>query len=173
MSPELDAKAILETLERHGVRFVLIGGLAGVHWGSPFPTEDLDITPQRERNNLDRLSAALTELEARIRTASEPEGLPFAHTGASLADAQVWDLVTPYGELDISFVPNGTAGYEDLIRDAATDEVQGVRIRIASLADVIRSKQAANRPKDQRVLPTLREILASRHEQPRERRRPR
>ena len=30
----------------------------------------------------------------------------------------------------------------------------------ASLGDVIRSKQAANRPKDQRVLPTLRELLA-------------
>jgi hypothetical protein len=27
---------------------------------------------------------------------------------------------------------------------------------------VVRNKQAANRPKDQRVLPTLREILASR-----------
>jgi len=41
--------------------------------------------------------------------------------------------------------------------------VHGVEIRIASLADIIRSKQAANRPKDQRVLPTLREILASRN----------
>lgn len=37
-------------------------------------------------------------------------------------------------------------------------------VRIASLADVIRSKQAANRPKDQRVLPTLRELLARRRD---------
>ena len=37
---------------------------------------------------------------------------------------------------------------------------------IASLADIIRSKQAANRPKDQRVLPTLREILARREMTP-------
>jgi len=35
-------------------------------------------------------------------------------------------------------------------------------VRIASLSDVIRSKQAANRPKDQRMLPTLREMLAQR-----------
>jgi hypothetical protein len=42
-----------------------------------------------------------------------------------------------------------------------------VTVRIASLADVIRSKQAANRPKDQRVLPTLREILALQHERER------
>ena len=42
-------------------------------------------------------------------------------------------------------------------------EIAGMQIAVASLADVIRSKQAANRPKDQRVLPTLREILATRN----------
>lgn len=158
-----DTHAILDTLTRHEVRFVVIGGQASIHWGSPFPTEDVDITPSRVRENLDRLSAALTELDARVRTSSEPDGLPFAHTGASLADTGVWNLVTAHGDLDISFVPNGTTGYDDLARDAATDRIHGVQVQVASLADVIRSKQAANRPKDQRVLPTLREILASRN----------
>lgn len=159
--PEFDR--ILETLERHGVRFVVIGGLATIHWGSPFPTEDVDITPERSRQNLDRLSGALTELDARIRTQGVPEGLPFSHTGASLADAAVWNLTTRHGDLDISFVPNGTTGFEDLIRDAPRQEILGVEVNVTSLADAIRSKQAANRPKDQRVLPTLREILASRN----------
>ena len=161
--PELVPRPILDALHRHEVRFVLIGGLATIHWGSPFPTEDIDITPERSRQNLDRLSAALTELNAKVRTASEAEGLPFAHDGAGLGNAGVWNLTTEWGDLDISFVPNGTEGYADLIRDADTAEVFGVEIRIASLADIIRSKQAANRPKDQRVLPTLREILASRN----------
>jgi predicted nucleotidyltransferase len=158
-----DIHAILDTLTRHEVRFVVIGGQASIHWGSPFPTEDVDITPSRVRENLDRLSAALTELGARVRTSSEPDGLPFTHTGASLADAAVWNLLTTHGDLDISFVPNGTTGYDDLVRDAAADRIHGVQVRVASLADIIRSKQAANRPKDQRVLPTLREILASRN----------
>lgn len=160
---EPDFGAIFETLSRHGVRFVLIGGLAAIHWGSPFPTEDVDITPERSIANLELLSAALTEINARIRTSSEPDGLPFSHTGASLADAGVWNLVTDHGDLDISFVPNGTTGFDDLTRDATTDPLYGVELRVASLADIIRSKQAANRPKDQRVLPTLREILASRN----------
>ncbi|GAT08493.1 putative uncharacterized protein [Mycolicibacterium novocastrense] len=43
-------------------------------------------------------------------------------------------------------------------------EIYGVTVEIASLADVIRAEQAANRPKDQRVLPTLREPLARRDE---------
>lgn len=164
MRPELDAAAILEVLRRHGVRFVLIGGLASIAQGSPFPTEDIDITPQRSTENLERLSAALTELDARVRTASEPDGLPFAHSARSLGDAGVWNLTTPHGDLDLSFEPNGTEGYPDLIRDALRIQLYDVQVRVASLADVIRSKQAANRPKDQRVLPTLREILASRHQ---------
>lgn len=159
--PEFDR--ILETLERHGVRFVVIGGLATIHWGSPFPTEDVDITPEKSRQNLDRLSSALSELEARIRTSEVPGGLAFAHTGTSLADSAVWNLTTLHGDLDISFVPNGTTGFEDLIRDAVRDRILGVEVNVTSLADAIRSKQAANRPKDQRVLPTLREILASRN----------
>jgi hypothetical protein len=161
--PELESGPLLEVLKRHGVEFVLIGGLASVHWGSPFITRDLDITPQRSQENLDRLSSALTELGATIRIDAEPEGIPFAHTGASLGENLIWNLRTSYGDLDISFVPSGTAGFEDLAREAADERIQGIDVRVASLADVIRSKQAANRPKDQRVLPTLREILASRN----------
>lgn len=55
----------------------------------------------------------------------------------------------------MTFEPAGTRGYADLRRDAAPVELYGVKVRVASVADVIRSKQAANRPKDQRVLPTL------------------
>ncbi len=159
--PDLDFERILSVLRAHEVDFVVIGGLATIHWGSPFVTWDIDITPERTIANLDRLSAALDELGARIRAGDET--LPFSHTGASLADAQAWNLRTPFGDLDISFVPDGTQGYPDLVRDAADEKINGVEVRIASLADVIRSKQAANRPKDQRVLPTLREILASRN----------
>lgn len=159
---ELDLPRLFGALHRHNVAYVLIGGLAAVYHGSPFPTEDADITPDAETANLDRLAAALRELNARIRTESEPAGLPFACDAASLAAVQVWNLVTDAGDLDLSLRPSGTQGYPDLRRDATETELYGVTVRIASLADVIRSKQAANRPKDQRVLPTLRTILARR-----------
>ncbi|MCV7217872.1 hypothetical protein H7J51_21605 [Mycobacterium crocinum] len=157
---ELDLERLLQVLHRHGVVYVLIGGLAAVYHGSPFPTEDADITPQPDRANLDRLAAALRELNARIRTETEPTGLPFAFDAASLAAARTWNLVTDAGDLDLSFEPSGTQGYSDLRRDASDAHLYGVTVQVASLADIIRSKQAANRPKDQRVLPTLREILA-------------
>jgi hypothetical protein len=156
---ELDLSGLLGALERHGVDYVLIGGIAAVAHGSPFPTEDLDITPAAEPGNLARLSAALTEIDAKIRTEGVPEGLPFAHDAESLAAVQTWNLTTVHGDLDISLVPSGTTGYGDLNQSASSTRLFGIIVRVASLSDVIRSKQAANRPKDQRVLPTLREIL--------------
>jgi hypothetical protein len=158
---ELDLPRILEVLDRHAVRYVLIGGLAAVVHGSPFPTEDADITPQADGANLTRLAAALRELGARVRTEAEPGGLPFACDAQSLAAVNILNLTTDAGDLDITLQPAGTRGYADLQRDASRVELYGVGVRVASLADVIRSKQAANRPKDQRVLPTLRELLAA------------
>src|SRR5687768_14196224 len=66
--PDFDPIPILEALRRNDVRFVLIGAAAAVAQGSPIPTEDVDITPARDRENLERLAAALRELGAKLRT---------------------------------------------------------------------------------------------------------
>lgn len=159
MSLEFRPEAILEVLERHRVRYVLIGGFAATIHGSPYVTTDVDITPAETPENLARLSAALEDLEARIRVAGEAEGFAFSHDAESLAKGQIWNLTTRFGDLDISFVPSGTDGYEDLRRDATDLEILGVHVPLASLADIVRSKQAADRPKDRLTLPVLRRIL--------------
>lgn len=156
--PALDPARLLEVLTRHEVRYVVIGGLAAVLHGAPYQTADCDITPDDAADNLARLSAALEELEARVWTGEGP-GLRFAHDAASLHDARVWNLVTKHGLLDITFQPAGTTGYADLAREAVSIEVEGVSFAVASLSDVIRSKQAAARDKDRGALPLLRRML--------------
>jgi hypothetical protein len=97
-----------------------------------------------------------------LRT-GEPGDVPFVVDDESLARSAIWTLVTDHGDLDISFVPSGAKGYDDLKRDAITiDMGGGKRVNMASLADVIRSKQAANRPKDIAALPLLRQTLEER-----------
>lgn len=68
LPPDLSAEPILDTLRRHAVDSVVIGGLAGMAHGSTFPTFDLDVAYSRDRSNLERLAAALRELGARLRT---------------------------------------------------------------------------------------------------------
>ncbi len=154
-----DPERIVRVLAKHGVRYVLIGALAARLQGFPRLTADADITPAREREDLEKLAAALRELEARVYTDGVPEGLPFDCAAETLARAELWNLATAAGRLDVAFVPAGTEGYADLAKGAVRFEVFGVELLAASLADIIRSKQAADRPQDRQDVVVLREIL--------------
>jgi hypothetical protein len=156
----LDPERLLTTLARHGVRYVLIGAVAARLQGFPRLTADADITPERETGNLQRLAAALRELDARIYTESVPEGLPFDCSAAVLARADLWNLVTGAGRLDVAFRPSGTEGYDDLVRNAIKFEVFGVTLVASSLEDILRSKQAAGRPQDRQDIVILRQMIA-------------
>ena len=155
---EFRPEQILAVLAEHGVDYVLIGGLAAAIHGSDMVTTDLDITPARGTANLSRLSDALRALHAGIRSDAVPHGLPFAHDATSLAKADMWNLTTDFGDLDIAFIPAGTKGYTDLRRSAVVIDVIGTTTTVASLADIIRSKEAADRPKDRIAVPALRRL---------------
>lgn len=157
-----EPERLLQTLNRHGVAYVVVGGLAAVAHGSTLPTEDVDITPARDRPNLDRLGAALRELNARLRTEHEPEGVAFPCDGAFIAaQPLMMNLVTDVGDVDLTLAPSGfPTGYDELVsRSVSIDVGDGAATHIAALDDVIRSKRAAGRKKDLAALPYL-EALA-------------
>lgn len=153
-----DPEGLLRTLVAHEVRFVVVGGFAAVAYGSPLPTYDIDITPERSRANLERLLAALTELGARIRTEGEPAGLPFHADADLLLGVVVLNLVTRLGELDLVLRPAGDLDFRELEQDAVRIVLAGVPVDLASLDHVIRSKAAAGRPRDRAALPVLRAL---------------
>lgn len=156
---EFDPQRILGVLDDHRVRYVLVGGLAAALHGAEYVTTDVDITPDTSEENLERLAEALRELDARIRTADEPAGVPFEPEADLIARSQILNLTTDAGDLDLSVVPAGTEGYRDLRRNAVDIDIRGIRVPVAALADVVRSKEAAGRPKDEAVLPMLRRML--------------
>lgn len=157
---EPDPLEILRTLERHRVRYVLIGAAAARIAGAPVVTEDIDITPSTDRSNLERLAAALRELGARLRSAEDARGVGFPIDADALRTAALWTLTTRHGDLDIAYLPSGTRGYDDLQREAVRTRLgRGIRVQVASLRDVIRSKEAAGRDKDIAQLPMLRRTL--------------
>jgi hypothetical protein len=152
-----DGLAIVRALARHEVDYILIGGFAAAAHGSPLQTNDVDIVPDSDAANLTRLSKALKSLQAKVRAGDE--SFPFDHDADSLAAAQIWNLTTKYGDLDITFTPSGTQGYADLKRDAIELTVRGSTVKLAALVDIVRSKEAAGRDKDRRALPILRELV--------------
>lgn len=74
------------------------------------------------------------------------------------------NLVTDFGIVDLTFEPAGPAvGFPAWNRSATTEEIaDGLRIRVASIDDIIASTQAANREKDRRALPYLESLRDAR-----------
>ena len=81
--------AIIQALERHRVRYVVIGGAAAQARGWLETTDDIDVTPERSEENLERLAAVVEELDAGLRVdpARYPDGSahPMASTHAPSA----------------------------------------------------------------------------------------
>lgn len=154
-------------LAAEDVRYVVIGGTAAAINGANHVTFDLDITPARDIENLDRVAAALRALNARVYGMPEEAAVSFQLDGKTLAAGSTWKFVTDYGEIDVALDPSGTHGFADLSRSSFTTRAHGVEIPVAALADVIRSKEAADRPRDRAVLPDLRRTLELKHERER------
>ena len=159
---DFDPERVLGALSDAGVRYVLIGGMAAILHGDAGVTLDLDIAPAFDDANLERLAEALRSLGARIRAEGSPAGLPFDCSAAflrSLGPESLVNLTTRAGDIDLVFMPHGTQGFRDLKRDAVSMQAGSISVLVASLADIIRSKAAADRDKDRGALPRLRALL--------------
>lgn len=156
-----------------------MGGVAAGVYGATRLTADFDCVVRRAAENLDRLSGALRELNARLRVDRLPDdeaaALPFRIDAQTLLHSEIWTLRTDAGDVDVlADIPDRLGHrrrYEDLIGAAATIQRSGQVLRLAALAEIIASKEWADRPKDHEALPELRRIAAEQSYPPPERRR--
>lgn len=153
---------IAETLAAHGAEFVVIGNYGAQLHGVPVYTEDADMAYRRNRENHQRIMAALEDLGARIRiTGGETVPLP-THDPVLLERGEIWNLTTRHGDLDLLYNPAG-GGYEHLLPEAEWVTVRGYPVLVASINDIITSKEIANREKDHRSLSELRRFRDGLH----------
>jgi hypothetical protein len=149
--PKFDPLGVLNTLDRHRVAYIVIGGFGRVVRGTEEVTRGLDIVPSTKPDNLQKLKDALDELEAR-----KVDGKKFAET--DLAQGAI-ELITDRGELKVVAEPIGTSGYEDLRRAATREPLgRGLRPPVASTDDLGRMLAARDREEDRAKLRQLREL---------------
>lgn len=146
---------LLRALVRHRVEFVLVGGGAAVLAGAAFTTEDLDVVPSFEPENLDRLIGALEELDARYL---DPAGRRIAPTRERLESHRLNLLRTSLGRLDVLHRVEPGLDFRQLVERSSWVEVEELRIRTLDLDALIESKEATGRDKDRAHLLILREL---------------
>jgi hypothetical protein len=153
---EFDLRALLEALHEREVRFVVIGGVAVAAHGYVRGTEDLDLVPDPDPANLDRLSDALAGLESTLPTvdrAFDPSTDAKVIRGGGNVTAN-----TRFGGLDIVQRAGGVPSYSELLQDSVESDLLGVPVRICSLGRLREMKQAAGRDQDRADLANLPEI---------------
>jgi len=141
-----DPLRLFRELNEAGVRYVVIGALAGRLLGSQTLTRDLDVCHATDSTNLAALVNVLQRLNARLRGTDRP--VSFHLDVRSLARADSFTFTTDAGDLDLLARPAGTEGFEDLVRSAEATDLDGLTVLVASIEDLIRMKRAAGRPKD-------------------------
>lgn len=161
MTAALDAAALFRALHDAGVEHVVVGGFAVIAHGVVRATKDLDVCPDPERANLERLAGLLRDLGARQVGVGdfEEDAFPLDPTVVDdLAKGGNFLVETELGRLDIMQWLAGADSddvYAWLSEDALAAEVHGVPVRVASLVRLRAMKQAAGRPQDLRDLEDL------------------
>jgi len=152
-----DFRRVLEALAEKGVAHVVIGGLAVGLQGSAYRTEDVDIVYARDRENVERLVAAIEPFKPRLRVPGEPDGVAFRFDVQSVLNGANFTMTTEIGDIDILATVAGLGDYDAVLKYAEQILVisESEPTLVLSLEGLIISKRAANRTKDLLVIPEL------------------
>lgn len=153
-------EVLLNALGTHGVKFVIIGGVAATVHGSARLTSDLDVVYDRSPENLRRLADAFSPLNPYLRGA--PPGLPFRFDPDTLRRGLNFTLTTTAGPVDVLGEVTGVGDYDDVFEVSEDVPLFGSTYRCINLDYLILSKRAAGRAKDLEAVAELEMIRRER-----------
>src|SRR5689334_13928816 len=137
---------MLGGLTKKKVRFVVVGGVAGVAHGSSRVTNDLDICYDTTDPNIRTLASLLASWEAYPRVVEK--GLRFIMDDRTLRNAPIMTLTTTEGDLDVMDQVKGVGSYAAARKHSEKISALGVSFRVLDLPSLIKAKRAAGRPRD-------------------------
>ncbi len=138
----LQAEEIARAFNEQEVDYLFIGKSGAILLGYPGTTQDVDIFPARSPDNGRRIASALRKMGFAIEGALEAE---------IIAGKDFVQIKTGPFDVDLVFAPDGIADFAEARARAVTEGI----FPVANLRDIIASKRASGRQKDQIELPLL------------------
>jgi predicted nucleotidyltransferase len=151
---------VVHQLQSQGVRFIVIGGWAGIIHGAARTTNDVDVVYARDADNIHRLVESLRPWQPYLRGA--PPGLPFRWDEATVTAGLNLTLTTAYGDVDLLGEVVGGGMYEELLPFTQEVTAFGLTCRVVTLERLIQLKRSAGRPKDLEAIAELQALLEER-----------
>ena len=149
-----DLAGLIRVLDEYRVSFVVIRGVAVAAHGYLRATEDLDLVPDPDRENLDRLGNALVSVDARL--AADPGRELGPAERQALYRGRNLRLTTRLGDVDVVQRLPGVPGYGDLAAEAEHSSLGGVELAVCSREHLIAMKAARGSAQDRADLERLR-----------------
>ena len=160
---------VFRSLNGSGTRYVTVGGVAVVLHGHARLTADLDLIVDLEPAAAGRAVRCLVDLGLKPRAPVSPLDFAEPETRAAwIADKgmQVFSMFDPGNPLlTVDLFVSHPLPFEELYARSVSCEIQGVEVRIASIADLIALKRLSDRPEDARDIEALERILELRAEE--------
>ena len=136
-----DYKDLLSAFQSHGVRYLVVGGLAVIYHSQPRFTKDMDLFIKADPENARATHAALAEFGAplqNIRPEDFTDQTAFFRFGR---DPKGFDILPAIPGVDFD------AAWERRV-EAVIDTATGLRANFISREDLIAAKRAAGRLQD-------------------------
>jgi predicted nucleotidyltransferase len=153
IAPPLRLRELLERLVEAEVRFVLVGGLAVNAWGYMRATQDVDVVPDPDRENLARLDVLLRNLGGKVDVGGRLLDADSITTFLRTGDRTF--VRTELGQVDVLQGLPQIPRYGELKGQAKEVDLDGLVVRVCSLEHLLAMKRASARPRDQEDVEAL------------------
>lgn len=142
--------SLLLRLNKENVKFVIIGGFAGIVHGCTFVTQDIDICCEFTTENLLSLQNALADIHPVHRMT--PKRLKLELTTENCKDYKNLYLDTDLGQLDCIGFVQGVGDFKKVIQSSQTIEVENHKFNVLRIEALIETKKSINRPRDRETI---------------------
>lgn len=160
---ELDFQRIFRELNSSKIDYLVVGGLAVNFHGVPRMTYDIDLMILLQSENIIRLITKLNEWDYRPKVPINPIELADEEIRNSWINEKgmkalnFYSETSPIGEIDVLF--DSPIKYDELKSRAVMIELEGEKIPVASIHDLIELKQRSGRNQDIADVEYLKMIL--------------
>lgn len=144
-----DYKDLLRILNKHRVKYLIVGAYAVIYYTEPRYTKDMDIWVSPESSNTHKVWKALKEFGAPLK-GMQPEDFTNKKLFYQIGVAPVRvDIIMGMGDLEFDLA----------FRYKSSTKFDNIKVNIIGLKELIKSKQKTKRDMDATDVKTLRYIL--------------